>query len=345
MACPESYGDSFQSGDVIGVYLSLPKQKKRRRVVHNNAANDENPMIVKRDRIPIRYKDHLFFESTDYLPQKEYEALMDLQSSQTPNARLQAQNGTAATVGKDSSPLGDVNKNGPESSSFPADKLPRLKGSSLIFYKNGVCQGVAFRDLYNYLPLPEQSLNSKKSKAKSQNARHDDGSLGYYAAVSMYGGGKITLNLGPEFKYPPPANIEASFHQDTDQIKDDKQLQLSTAKQYQTWRPYSERWSEYLVEEAAQDLIDEIEADLKAGQDDASKAAAEAAIAEKQKAAIRTLQADEEEIHKNEQSQVDVAVQLLDYSEDRKQVAFEVTQQDAAEHVATPLAALSSMHG
>ncbi|KAJ2707216.1 transcription factor, contains a PHD finger motif [Coemansia sp. IMI 203386] len=56
--------------------------------------------------------------------------------------------------------------------------LPVLSGSELVYFKNGKCLGPAFQKLY----------------------------LGkYYPAISSYMGGKVKVNLGPEFKYPPPA--------------------------------------------------------------------------------------------------------------------------------------------
>ncbi|KAJ1723893.1 transcription factor, contains a PHD finger motif [Coemansia erecta] len=56
--------------------------------------------------------------------------------------------------------------------------LPVLSGSELVYFKNGKCLGPAFQKLY----------------------------LGkYYPTVSSYMGGKVKVNLGPNFKYPPPA--------------------------------------------------------------------------------------------------------------------------------------------
>ncbi|KAL5477079.1 hypothetical protein EMCRGX_G023821 [Ephydatia muelleri] len=54
--------------------------------------------------------------------------------------------------------------------------LKPASGSKIIFYKNGVSQGVAFNDL---------------------------GSGTYYPALSFYKAGTVTVNFGPEFKHPP----------------------------------------------------------------------------------------------------------------------------------------------
>ncbi|KAJ2136891.1 transcription factor, contains a PHD finger motif [Coemansia sp. RSA 678] len=62
--------------------------------------------------------------------------------------------------------------------------LPVLAGSELVYFKNGKCLGPAFQKLY----------------------------LGkYYPAISSYMGGKVKVNLGPDFKFPPPA----VWHKDT----------------------------------------------------------------------------------------------------------------------------------
>ncbi|KAJ2611442.1 transcription factor, contains a PHD finger motif [Coemansia sp. RSA 1365] len=56
--------------------------------------------------------------------------------------------------------------------------LPVLANSELVYFKNGKCLGPAFQKLY----------------------------LGkYYPAISSYMGGKVKVNLGPDFKYPPPS--------------------------------------------------------------------------------------------------------------------------------------------
>ncbi|KAL0280936.1 UNVERIFIED_CONTAM: hypothetical protein PYX00_002085 [Menopon gallinae] len=54
--------------------------------------------------------------------------------------------------------------------------LKPLKGAKIYFYKNGVCQGLAFEDIY-------------------QGA--------YYPAISLYKSTTITVNFGPNFKHPP----------------------------------------------------------------------------------------------------------------------------------------------
>ncbi len=57
-----------------------------------------------------------------------------------------------------------------------AKSLTPLSGSKIVFFKNGECQGEAFTNVY-------------------------DGQ--YYPTVSLYKSCILSLNFGPEFKYPP----------------------------------------------------------------------------------------------------------------------------------------------
>ncbi|ORY41290.1 hypothetical protein BCR33DRAFT_718928 [Rhizoclosmatium globosum] len=62
---------------------------------------------------------------------------------------------------------------------FRTKPLVKMHGSEIRYFKNGVELGVAFTDLYNGK---------------------------YYPAVSSYMHGTLTLNFGPNFKYPLPPN-------------------------------------------------------------------------------------------------------------------------------------------
>ncbi|XP_073990038.1 set1/Ash2 histone methyltransferase complex subunit ash2 isoform X2 [Rhodnius prolixus] len=55
-------------------------------------------------------------------------------------------------------------------------KLKVLSGSRIIFFKNGVCEGEAFLDVYGGA---------------------------YYPAVSLHKNATVTINFGPNFKHPP----------------------------------------------------------------------------------------------------------------------------------------------
>ncbi|KAI8367547.1 uncharacterized protein BYT42DRAFT_504575 [Radiomyces spectabilis] len=215
---PEPFGEPFETGDVIGLYISLPRKSQK---------PFKSPT---RRRIPIAYKDNLWFEEKDFRQSKELEALAD------PYQKKE-----------------DVDAYEPQT----------LPGSYIAVYKNGVYLGVMFKDLIDYEDfgrLPEMVMarrNKKRRKHKRDNngtqrmrmeedefdgVRHqqwtedppleDDGTLGYYPAVSVFKGGMVTCNFGPDFQYPPT--------------------------QSEPWKPMSQRYSEYMAEECVWDLVDEV---------------------------------------------------------------------------------------
>lgn len=55
-------------------------------------------------------------------------------------------------------------------------KLATLKGSKIIFFKNGKCEGVAYEDIYGGT---------------------------YYPTLSLHKSSTVAVNFGPTFKYPP----------------------------------------------------------------------------------------------------------------------------------------------
>ncbi|KAJ9477384.1 COMPASS component BRE2 [Pseudozyma hubeiensis] len=66
---PLPYGRPFKAGDVVGMYIKLPSQRP---------PEDENdPANIKRERIAIRYKGQLYFESLEYPRTREMEQMME----------------------------------------------------------------------------------------------------------------------------------------------------------------------------------------------------------------------------------------------------------------------------
>ncbi|KAI9320098.1 hypothetical protein BX666DRAFT_1853336 [Dichotomocladium elegans] len=222
---PQKFGDSFETGDVIGLYIHLPPRKR---------GTFKSPA---RKRIPIVFKDHLWFEEKDYRPSKELEALAD-----------------------------------PYNKPSDLDYQPKLiPGSYIKVYKNGICQGTMFKDLIDYEEfgrLPETVLSNKRTKKRRKHKKsgddghpmrmeeeesfdgaraqqwtedppiEDDGTLGYYPAVSVFKGGMVTCNFGPDFQYPPDVDEE--------------------------WKPMCQRYDEYMAEETVWDLVDEVAKSLRA---------------------------------------------------------------------------------
>ncbi|KAK3844024.1 MAG: hypothetical protein J3R72DRAFT_97543 [Linnemannia gamsii] len=193
------FGEPFKTGDVIGLYISLPPD-----------GNEKSFFKHRRLRRSFYFKGQLYFESVDYSPTKRYIEMTEYEA--TP---------IKTNIDKPTPP-------------------PTVPGSKIIVYKNGVCQGVMWQDLFSVLPIEQ---NAKEL----DQLRFDDGTLGYYPVISVYRNGTATANFGPDFKYPPSKDPEAEA--------ENKKV---TAEQ-NVWRPMSERWDEKLIEECLIDLVDEVE--------------------------------------------------------------------------------------
>ncbi|RYC56265.1 hypothetical protein CHU98_g9944, partial [Xylaria longipes] len=182
-------GEDMREGDVIGLEIRLPSEHLHRKIVqgqYNPAVdlNEEEEHIeaanIVRDRIPIRFKAHIYFEKIDYHTTKELEDLM--------NPSPVGASGHAGTRQGD--------KPNPNHA-VPA--LRTLPNSYIKVYKNGVPMGTAFTDLFAFLPpasKPQVQVGAREGK--------DDGMLGYYPAISVFRGGAVEANFGPDFWYPPP---------------------------------------------------------------------------------------------------------------------------------------------
>ncbi|KAL7417719.1 hypothetical protein BDY24DRAFT_432743 [Mrakia frigida] len=277
----EYLGKGFGSGDVVGMYISLPEIKTEEEVVaavvdkgkgreidpssssipsdplNNNPlppldANGASsssappppppapplsspsksnaslaPLQITRHRIPIRYKNQLYFESIDPPVSKEMEALME---PPAPAAPPPPPPPTTTTNSGPSAPaprkpttitnktLPSVDSMRPAIGANPLRPVPILKGSKIAFFVNGESPGVAFEELMDFRPLREaitkkmrgalaEVINGKIFVAKEGTV--DDGIMGYYPFVSCYGGGRVTFNPGPNFRFPPPDDVDA----------------------------------------------------------------------------------------------------------------------------------------
>ncbi|KAH7922823.1 hypothetical protein BV22DRAFT_1037085 [Leucogyrophana mollusca] len=255
---PRPYGRPFHTGDVIGMYISLPS----RRTPDENDPHD--PARIRRERIAIEFKGQEYFESLEYPQSKEMIALMDYSNKSTSTASL-----PSAPLNKKS---GGV-KNLPERGGRPAPgteapvlrPLPVLAGSHIAFFVNGECQGPAFSDLYDYLPLRTTPASRKKDKESSKKrAREgaprehkenpfDDGTLGYYPFISLFNHARVHINPGPDFAFPPPSDVERVLSGTGEPESSQR-----------TWRPVSERYSEYMQEQWAIDAQEEEEGKIEA---------------------------------------------------------------------------------
>ncbi|QRV86598.1 SET1 complex component ash2 [Ceratobasidium sp. AG-Ba] len=242
---PKPYGKPFKSGDVIGLYISLPP---RREAV---LGDPTDPARIMRKRIPIQFKHQLYFESMEYRVSKEMEALLE-QNNKPPAPAIPSPTKRSAK----SLPERGRKKPPPAPVMRP---LPILKGSKIAFFVNGECQGTAFEDVYDYLQL---RVDPKSSSAKTtrkggvealQREREnvfDDGWLGYYPFISVFGGGLARINAGPDFQFRPPDDIDALLGPPSP---------ASDVKP-ETWRPLQERYKEFMSEQWALDAKEEAHA-------------------------------------------------------------------------------------
>lgn len=243
-------GEDIAEGDVIGLEIELPSEQLHRKVVlgQYNPAVDltdddeptaEGPNIV-RDRIPIRFKAHIYFEKIDYHTTKELE---DLMNPSPVGASGSANNSTDAP-----NPLHSV----------PA--LRTLPNSCIRVYRNGVLMGTPFTNLLAFLPpasKPQTQVGAREGL--------DDGMLGYYPAISVFRGGAAEVNFGPDFWYPPPG-YEASGSQP--QSSEDIEMADDTVSatpadsapaSSNKIQPISDRYTEQIAEDVVADIVDEVD--------------------------------------------------------------------------------------
>lgn len=231
-------GESIEEGDVIGMEINLPSISLHKKIVdgiYNSAVDfdDDGHNLEKadiiRDRVPIRFKTHLYFEKIEYAASKELEELM---------------NPSPLTAS-----VGGLNGSGQQPGpNHPAPALRTLPHSSIKVYKNGKLMGTAFKDLLAFLPLASKPTDGQVGARDGL----DDGMLGYYPAVSCFRGGAAEVNFGPNFWFPPP-----DYNQDDDvEMIGSDQPSSSKLKKL---RAVGERYEEQIVEDIVYDIIDEVD--------------------------------------------------------------------------------------
>ncbi|KAG5914033.1 hypothetical protein E4U42_000724 [Claviceps africana] len=187
-------GEGVREGDVIGLEIQLPSESLHRKIMSGaynpaiDASDDDDgtgppssvveAANIVRDRVPIRFKSHTYFEKIEYHTTKELEDLMN-----------------PSTAGGSSS----SSSSGAPSPFHTLPALRTLPKSHIKVYKNGRLMGTAFENLLGFLPpasRPQHQVGAREGL--------DDGMLGYYPAVSVFRGGAAEVNFGPDFWYPPP---------------------------------------------------------------------------------------------------------------------------------------------
>ena len=233
----------LREGDVIGLELKLPSLNLHRKIVNGvyNKAVDtsdeldapiaaEAPDVV-RDRVVYKGRTRMYFETYEYQYTKPLEDYM--------NPSPLSANATS-----------DVDPPNPNN---PLPQLRTLPFSSINVHKNGEFLGTPFTDLLAFLPpasTPPASIGARENL--------DDGSIGYYPAVSVFRGGAVETNFGPDFAYPPP---ELSKDSDTDMVDvvSDPKLEVEPEERKSRLRPMSDRFNEQIAEDTVYDIIDEVD--------------------------------------------------------------------------------------
>ncbi|KAF2670134.1 hypothetical protein BT63DRAFT_372002 [Microthyrium microscopicum] len=231
-ANPDAPMEPIRTGDVIGMMITLPPLNLHRKVVagtYNPAVDlysstpdpDAPPPDIIRDRAPIISRHTYYLEHSEYQPTKIIKAYGD---------------------------RAPVNAHRPY---FNHEEIPlrSLPHSNIKVYKNGELVGTAFENLLAF--LPPASMPTGEHGVRQG---FDDGSLGYYPAISVFSGGIAEANFGPDFWYPPPdlqtqsqdvemGNIEPQFPSSSDDAPKPRAI--------------SERYAEQIAEDVVWDIIDE----------------------------------------------------------------------------------------
>ncbi|OBZ75882.1 Set1 complex component ash2 [Grifola frondosa] len=239
------YGRPFVSGDVVGMYISLPSPRRK---------------PDKKDPCDPRTSNE-YYESLEYTQSKEMIALMDAsdRAKATNSSSLPSSSTKKSATVKNLPSTSRGAKRG-ERETAPMRPLPTLGADSRIaFFVNGECQGIAFQDLYDYLPLRVTPDKSQKKKTNKEGLREhrenpfDDGTLGYYPFISLFNEARVRLNPGPDFDFPPPPDIDAVLSNSSD-------MDIKPPASKRTWRPMCERYPEFIAEQKAMDELEEAEA-------------------------------------------------------------------------------------
>ncbi|PWY64519.1 histone-lysine N-methyltransferase [Aspergillus heteromorphus CBS 117.55] len=218
-------GESIQEGDVIGLLITLPRLSLHKKVVegtydHNADGHALTPssdalsaMNIIRDRIPFHYKSDFCWQQSNMFPTKQLRDYA-FNLKETP------------TFGPPS-PF-----NGEDAS------LRTLPGSSITVFKNGVKMGTPFKELYAFLPPASRLANGTNNLGIGERENADDGMIGYYPAVSCYGGGAVECRFEGPWWVGPPSHTENG----------------------EPVQGIGERFNEQIVEDVVCDIVDEVEA-------------------------------------------------------------------------------------
>jgi len=250
------YGDTnrhLQTGDIVGCLITLPPRPTP------NPDSKSDPGVIKRKRAPLKFRGQMYLESEEYRPAREMEAKVDREgklareaeeaarlATVDVNVNVEEESGAKVSLGGKGKGKGKGNSKQKQTTKSkaepkPVEELDRtptiLEGSSISFYLNGqpISDQSAFEDLYDFIPLPllSNSIHQGKKGEPIKGLQYDDGTLGYYPMISVFGRGKLKANFGPTWLSPPNLPVDV--------------------------RPMCDRYDEFREEERMQDELDELE--------------------------------------------------------------------------------------
>lgn len=218
-------GEAIHEGDVIGMLITLPPLSLHKKVVEGTYDpavdgdgtnfHSEQPFCTNtiRDRIPFHLKSDFCWQQSNIFPSKHLRDYA-FNLKETP------------TFG----PPSPLNSEDPS--------LRTLPGSSITIFKNGVKMGAPFKELYAFLPPASRLANGSNNLGIGERENADDGMIGYFPAVSCYGGGAVECRFEGPWWFGPPATTDDG----------------------QPIRPIGERFNDQIVEDVVADIVDEVEA-------------------------------------------------------------------------------------
>jgi hypothetical protein len=156
------YGDNFKTGDVIGCLISLGSEPKSENI-NSQLAKWPFRSRTDNDRVIIKYKGHVMYESRDYAHYdintiRELQKMQDEEPVQKKKHKsLRTKNGFKVSKSKTDYQYAKeyYEKFNSLAQIYPLNEsgIPVIEGSRMQFFKNGICQGDAFVDL----PVPISS--------------------------------------------------------------------------------------------------------------------------------------------------------------------------------------------
>jgi COMPASS component BRE2 len=218
-------GEAINEGDVIGMLITLPPLSLHKKIVEgtydpavdgdgsDSASRTPAAANIIRDRIPFHYKSDFCWQQSNIFSTKHLrDYAFNLKETPTfgPPSPLNSEDASLRT----------------------------LPGSSITIFKNGLKMGTPFKELYAFLPPASRLANGTNNLGIGERENADDGMIGYYPAVSCYGGGAVECRFEGPWWVGPPDSTETG----------------------EPIRPIGDRFNDQIVEDVLADIVDEVEA-------------------------------------------------------------------------------------